>query len=241
MTDPLMVAARALRDVEPARPAEVRGTRNRILGEVRERRRRRVTRWGLGVPLAALFIGSVALAATQPEARKWTWKTASSLGLHRALTEPFRSISRETRGGSSGQGLSVARERAVSQVAQIAGGWVSVSAVPEVPSGSAPPVADDSATIRELELYGRAHRAHFVARDAARALGDWEAYLAEVPQGRFASEARYNRALCLVRLARHAEARRALLPFAEGATGGYRQQEARRLLSSLGEGVDASP
>lgn len=50
--------------------------------------------------------------------------------------------------------------------------------------------------------------------------------------GRFASEASYNRALCLVRLGRHAEAKRALEPFASG-TMGYRQSEARQLLQEL--------
>ncbi|MGK4004091.1 hypothetical protein WMF31_15765 [Sorangium sp. So ce1036] len=82
-------------------------------------------------------------------------------------------------------------------------------------------------------LYQAAHRAHFVDRDPAAALAAWDTYLAAAPRGRFAVEAQYNRALCLVRLGRAAEARRALEPFARGAFGGYRQTESRSLLEAL--------
>ncbi|AUX23717.1 hypothetical protein SOCEGT47_042470 [Sorangium cellulosum] len=82
-------------------------------------------------------------------------------------------------------------------------------------------------------LYQAAHRAHFVDRDPAAALAAWDTYLAAAPRGRFAVEARYNRALCLVRLGHAAEARRALAPFARGAFGGYRQTESRSLIEAL--------
>jgi hypothetical protein len=85
-------------------------------------------------------------------------------------------------------------------------------------------------------LFADAQRAHFVARDPEAALRGWNAYLAAYPNGRFALEARYNRALTLVRLGRGAEARAALTPFAGGATGGYRQQEARALLDVVDGG-----
>ncbi len=91
---------------------------------------------------------------------------------------------------------------------------------------------------RELEesLYSAAHQAHFVARDPAAALRAWDEYLAAYPDGRFALEARYNRALALVRLGRTGEARAALAPFADGRNGGYRQTEARALLDALDAG-----
>ncbi|MGK3984285.1 hypothetical protein WME99_14675 [Sorangium sp. So ce136] len=82
-------------------------------------------------------------------------------------------------------------------------------------------------------LYQAAHRAHFVERNPSAALGAWDAYLAAAPRGRFAVEAQYNRALCLVRLGRTDEARRALEPFAQGAHGGYRQTESRSLLEAM--------
>ena len=83
-------------------------------------------------------------------------------------------------------------------------------------------------------MYRKAHRAHFERRQPQAALAAWEAYLRAAPGGRFAVEARYNRALCLVRLGRNAAARDALAPFARGAFGGYRQAEARRLEEALG-------
>jgi hypothetical protein len=53
------------------------------------------------------------------------------------------------------------------------------------------------------------------------------------PRGHYALEARYNRALTLVRLGRTEEASRALRPFAEGTSHGYRQAEASALLEAL--------
>lgn len=86
----------------------------------------------------------------------------------------------------------------------------------------------------DLELYREAHRAHFVQRDPRAALEAWDRYLAAYPRGNFTLEARYNRALCLVRLGRHDAARQALAPFAAGeVSGGYRRAEAGALLEAL--------
>lgn len=84
-------------------------------------------------------------------------------------------------------------------------------------------------------LYRRAHELHFRGGDPAAALAAWDAYLAAEPDGRFAVDARYNRALVLVRLGRHAEARAALAPFARGEVvpPGYRQSEAEQLVERL--------
>jgi len=68
-----------------------------------------------------------------------------------------------------------------------------------------------------------------------RALTAWDAYLAAAPRGQLAPEARYNRALSLVRLGRIAEARAALAPFANGPAGGYRRAEAAALLERLSD------
>ncbi len=81
-------------------------------------------------------------------------------------------------------------------------------------------------------LYGEAHDAHFVRRDYEAALAAWDRYLA-LPSAPLAVEARYNRAIALVRLQRRAEAAEALEPFAAGHYGGYRREEARALLSAL--------
>lgn len=98
----------------------------------------------------------------------------------------------------------------------------------------AEPEAPLPANDPDLELYREAHRAHFVRRDSRAALEAWDRYLAAYPRGNFALEARYNRALCLVRLGRHDAARQALAPFAAGeVAGGYRRTEASALLEAL--------
>jgi hypothetical protein len=96
------------------------------------------------------------------------------------------------------------------------------------------PATSSSAAFQDADgdLYRLAHEAHFDAHDYGRALTGWDAYLRSAPNGRFATEARYNRAICLLRLGRDAEARQALEPFASGKMG-YRQTEARELLDEL--------
>ncbi|UJR83996.1 tetratricopeptide repeat protein [Sandaracinus amylolyticus] len=107
----------------------------------------------------------------------------------------------------------------------------------------APEVEEDDVDDRRMQgvdpaerrAYREAHALHFDARDPAGALGAWERYLDAYPSGRFALEARYNRALCLVRLGRDGEARDALTPFASGEHGSYRQREAAELVEALSE------
>jgi len=93
----------------------------------------------------------------------------------------------------------------------------------------APPAAPVEA------LYRRAHDLHFHGGEPAATLAAWDAYLAAEPDGRFSVEARYNRAILLIRLGRYAEARAALEPFARGEVepAGYRQTEAGRLVERL--------
>jgi TolA-binding protein len=106
---------------------------------------------------------------------------------------------------------------------------------------SEPPPAAPNASVarsadspdREEALYRSAHELHFVQRDPARALVAWDAYLARHPNGRFAPEARYNRALMLIRLGRQEEAKEALRPFADGPAGAYRQAEAKQLIDAM--------
>jgi hypothetical protein len=85
----------------------------------------------------------------------------------------------------------------------------------------------------EAADYGRAHRAHFVEDSPTRALRAWDEYLHRHPQGTFAPEARFNRALCLIRLGEKVRAAEALRPFAQGEFRGYRRQEACALLGTL--------
>lgn len=96
------------------------------------------------------------------------------------------------------------------------------------------PTPKPGAEIDPDALYHEAHEAHFVRKDPAAALVAWDRYLAASgSNGRFVLEARYNRALSLVRLGRRQEAKAALQPFADGEYGGYRRDEAARLLASF--------
>jgi hypothetical protein len=102
---------------------------------------------------------------------------------------------------------------------------------PVAPSAAVAPVA--SASDPHAALFAEAHRLHFTERDPARALAAWDRYLDAAPAGRFAPEARYNRALALVRLGRRVEAQKELAVFANGMYGDYRREEARALLDAL--------
>jgi len=103
------------------------------------------------------------------------------------------------------------------------------------PVAPAPPVvtltpAPDTESA-DLALFRRAQRLH-LNRDP-RALTAWDDYLRVAGSGPLAPEARYNRALCLVRSGRKAEAKAALAPFANGAYGTYRRTEAAELIKAL--------
>lgn len=88
----------------------------------------------------------------------------------------------------------------------------------------------------DRRTFERAHRVHFDGGAPLRALAAWEGYLARFPDGHFIPEARFNRAVTLLRLHRDADARAALQPFADGAHGGVRRREARALLDALDQG-----
>jgi hypothetical protein len=83
------------------------------------------------------------------------------------------------------------------------------------------------------ELYRLAHAAHFGGSDPERALRAWDTFLAAAPSDAFAPEARYNRAILLVKLERHPQALSALEPFACAPRGAYRQREARALIDRM--------
>ncbi len=107
----------------------------------------------------------------------------------------------------------------------------SASAGSVTPPITAPTPPDPADT-----LYRAAHTSHFGAADYVTTLDAWDRYLAEAGPGhRFWVEARFNRAIALYRLGRLEAARAALTPFAEGAYGGYRRGDARRLLDAMDE------
>jgi len=102
----------------------------------------------------------------------------------------------------------------------------------DAPAASAATTAHGEAA--SLTLYKNAYRLHFINQRYEAALAAWDAYLRAAPAGSLVVEARYNRAIALVRLGRQKEAEAALLPFARGEIGGgYRVREAQQLLEAL--------
>lgn len=99
------------------------------------------------------------------------------------------------------------------------------------PDVAAPP--QQAAPDPELGAYRVAYDAHFHRGSPAAALAAWDAYLAAYPDGKLATDARYNRAIILVKLKRYRDAADALRPLATAPEGAYRRAEAARLLNAL--------
>lgn len=114
-------------------------------------------------------------------------------------------------------------------------------APPVVPSAVAPAPAPAASAVTEtdagpdpdLALYRKAHELHFHEASAARALAAWEEYLKAFPHGTFAPEARFNRAICLLRLGWHERARLELEKIAENPSGPF-AREAQSILAGPG-------
>jgi hypothetical protein len=233
MTDDetLARAMQSLRDVADGSDESAARTRTEILARAGRARRRRRGVAFMALPVAAAFFTTAAWGALTGRWRGWIEIVAGHATERRPAPpettlpvppEPVRALP------------IVIPESTTEVLAPLVLGTERGSAsekapAPRASSPATAPVTSD----RQQSLYATAHRAHFVEQDAAGALRGWDAYLAAYPGGRFALEARYNRAISLVRLGRREEAASALSPFARGENGGYRQSEARALLDAL--------
>ncbi len=239
MKDPLFEATQALRELGDGRSEASRFTRARVLANVRQRQRTRLRRSLVAVPLAALAVGSVAMAATgghlPAPMQRWVVQLT---GITPRPRQPTRiahvPASRDVQSESAPAPRSPLPEASPLSLApepseQAAGPVAPRSA----PSNEKPRAPDSPMTEAEFQRYRLAHEAHFVKKDPAAALAAWNDYLAHAPSGHLAVEARYNQALCLLKLGRMQEARRALAPFVAGAYGAYRRQEAQTLITTL--------
>jgi hypothetical protein len=199
----------------------------RDLAGVRARRRR----WQIVALIAAAsLVGITAWATATGRLARWGGEEPPDVRALGAPPEPHASL--EMAPDASPLDLPPSAESAPLPVPDPA-----PSAAPHRPAAAAraQPVPAASAAPPDLDaLYREAHEAHFVRRDPAAALAAWDRYIALAgSEGRMTLEARYHRAVALVRLGRNEDARTALEPFARGEFGGYRQDEARRLLQSL--------
>jgi hypothetical protein len=252
MTDRVERALRGLREQESGAHPHAEETLQRVLAERRMAKRswRRSAR--LWIPIAAvLACSTAALAWMETFGAKPAPLSAAdeAAKLHRGVVPP---------GPSTGIALPPPAPSVTSTSEQVAVEEKEPLPAPAplpprpVPSHRVSPAASASAMTSavaasdappssptagnessEADVYARAHRLHFDGDNAPGALSAWDDYLLRFPDGRFAPDARYNRAIDLLKLRRYAEARAALQPFADGAFGGYHRDDARELLRSM--------
>jgi hypothetical protein len=243
--DALSRATRALREETAGDDASARFTRSRIMASVHDERVKRRTRWAFLVPIAATFVAASAYGAATGKTHDAVLVLVRALGIHREETVPPRPARRSPAPVLPPEPPLAAPAAAPPAAPAVASGVSLAPSEPQrsaarepttaaaAPSHSLPGAGGAAAADPAFELYRTAHRAHFVDHDDARALGAWDAYLKAAPSGTLAPEARYNRALCLVRLHRNDEARAALEPFAAGQYGTYRRADAQKLITAL--------
>ncbi len=255
-------ATRALRDESDGASVGAGQTRARIMRSLHEGTHRRRVRWGFGVPLAVIFAGSTAFAGARGDLGETVAEAFSSVRAlvtgapaeaPRAAAPARGSVAAVPAAPPEAPPTAPEAVAAVPEAEPPAAPPAQVrevtpppatehragpsldnakprpSAVVETPSANVPTESNEA-----TRLYRKAHEAQFVQADCERALSAYDEYLASAPRDRLVPEARYNRALCLVRLGRTDAARSALQPFADGAYGDFRRREARELLDALG-------
>lgn len=223
--DLLARATEALRMADGCPSNESDPTMHRMLVTLQRSRTRRRHVVTAALSLAAVLAGSTAwsLASGRLPA---VWKNAAAY-FSRAPA-PVPSEARPPRAS-----VPTASPDPQVEAAEVPIEAPSVAPPAERSHASLKPVGEKPVSDPFEPLYQRAHRTHFVDGDFSKALELWNGYLEKDPRGAFALEARYNRAIALLKLGRSTDAAAALRPFAEGAYGSYRQREAREIIDAL--------
>lgn len=235
--------ARAYRNAHDGRSDAADQTRAALLAVHRDRQQRQRGWWLaaaglalslLSIPTAwALYTGW--LGPTETEAPS-TPTSAASRGGRTSTATPSAPPAAPSASIAPASPSPTVEEPSVAPIAARPERPRAVERAPVVTEPEAAPSPDPEPVIdpAERRAYEEAHHLHFDEHDAAGAVTAWERYLSSYPHGRFAPEARYNRATSLIRLGRRAEAVEALQPFADGTYGSYRRREATELLGALG-------
>jgi len=246
--DLLSRAARALREETADGVADGARTRAQVLARLDDARARRRRRLLVLLPIAATFLAGSVFGASGGRGAALVARVSEALGIapaEESVSPPPRASRRsapiraEQAAPATSAPIAIAAPEPIaapaSETSARASPIRSADPIPVLrrPATTAAPAPQARTADPDDALYREAHRVHFVVHDPAGALVAWDRYLATAPTGRFALEARYNRAICLVRLGRTAEARTALEPFASAAPGAYRQTEAAQLLEAL--------
>lgn len=238
MTDDLLKAAtRALQEETADDGADGRFTRARVMASLHQGKVKRRTRLAFVLPLAACLAAGTAWGAATGRLPAMFHAVGQLVGYSSKPRQPGALSGNTPTASTKPKPVPVAEAVPPPPVAATPEPASVSNLEPKVepaPSLRPTPALGSSASFQDADgdLYRLAHEAHFANHDYAQALSGWNAYLRAAPGGRFATEARYNRAICLLRLGRDAEARQALEPFASGKQG-YRQNEARQLLDEL--------
>jgi hypothetical protein len=257
MTDDLLKRATgALRD-ETAQPELRSGlTRARLLDDAAKAQRKRAMPLRWIVPFAITFGASTALAHFTHEYFPEVWNAVVPASLERKLPESEEVVRRAPKPKKAvvdapanvpvpmpmpmpespvTPGPEIATPQPAPKPARI--NRTPAPAVAHEPAATPKPVLEikpapePPAESAELALFRRALKLH-TAKDRG-AIAAWDAFLRVAPKSPLATEARYNRALGLIRAGRSDDARKALAPFASGDMGGYRKREAAELIEAL--------
>lgn len=240
MKDDLLEAAtRALRE-ETDEVVDGRHTRARVMASLHQSKVKRRTRLAFVLPLAACFAAGTAWGAATGRLPAVFHAIGRMVSYTHQPAAPAQPVTRPAPAPARLEPAPSAQPHQPAPLVEppapapptVSAAPATRSSAPALPVASAKPSSRAAFSDQDGDWYRLAHEAHFGSHDYARALLGWDAYLRAAPKGRLATEARYNRALCLLRLGRDEEAKRALQPFALG-TFGYRQSEARQLLDEL--------
>jgi len=259
-SDVLRRAAAVLRSAHDGRREGSGFTRARVLTTLAERRRPRRRRWLVLGPLGTLLLVGSAWAQSSGSWPQVWQAVASVLRIETSVSAPPRGIvARQVAPHVPRPSAAAPEEPAKPDVVDPEPNPPDVSASSPMPAplpspmaatpahpprakasrparGAAPPEPsrpEPAAADPELGQFRAAHELQVQGQRRA-AIDAYAAYLRAYPQGKFVPEARYNTALDWIKLGDIGAARAGLVPFADGAYGGYRQQEARELLEALG-------
>jgi len=216
------LGVRALREMT-ATPADGGATRSRVLSRLADQPRRRRTH-------ELVLLAIVLLSAVPAVSAGWKY-------LSRA---PDQANSATGSGVSRRQALPPQAGPHVDEPGIPATGESELSASPPPVTTPARATAEASAPakqpkteVSDLDLYGRAHEAHFHENNFRKALRLWMEYADRYPQGRFLPEAQFNRAVCLLRMGDRQAARRVLAKLVKSPTPDHPKDDAERLLAEI--------
>jgi len=246
MSDDLLAQmTAALADEYDGATAVPEATRARVIRTLAERKPRRRKWFVVGIPAFVLFGGSTAWASMTGHLPQVVEKAISvvtfgAIEFDREPEERIRTRVFKRQAGPAVEEVKAASsaetevEPPAEELQEVEEEAEPIEAPNPLESQVNPaPVKRAPALDPALSIYQSAHRSQFRASDCNAAVQGYAEYLNVAPSGSFAVDARYNRAVCLIKLGRTSEALTILKPFSEGRYGSYRQKRAGKLLEAF--------